>query len=300
MQSNRSGAQPTGRPSRHLSGLLLVALAVMPIAGGSRAVVIGEEDRRSIAEHAALTNESVTAVRERYAATGQLRCRSDESNRSSTANVTLEQNIITLAAHSLTDIETCEPKFEGGDQYVLTVYTNEGTFTSRIAEVLQTGFACDGSELTNDRNASDWAAAILDRSLPVAPYAVAESSVEYLVGVLLPQDGETMRAPVISVAAGHGDIHNTVGSSTKTITTCNVRDFRNQNGTYFVKSDCDVAAWSSGGGLFTIDNTPLLLGITVGWQIPEDLKKGDLGRQVLQVPYDSADAYGFHILVDKI
>jgi hypothetical protein len=132
--------------------------------------VYGDHDHRlNEADFAASVGESKRTIRERFAATGYFDCGEGPAS----AQVTVRNDIITTAAHTLYRRDSCVPK--GPVEKCVFSYTkNDGTPRHvLIRKLLGVGYWCPGTPDQKPAQKLDWAVLRLESAADgVTPYQV--------------------------------------------------------------------------------------------------------------------------------
>jgi hypothetical protein len=253
--------------------------------------VYGTENRRTEEQYAKDHRETLKAIHDRYAATGEIVCAGDI--RRGSAQLTLRNDLITTAGHMFRDSKTCDEKAQAAG-CIFTLRSGARSRSIPVKDLVAIGLQCPESHTIQD----DWA--ILRLSEPatdVTPYNVDRE----LVGNTQTGDGvvavaRSMDFAVIVVKDGRP-----VYDFPKHIGDCNIRlswagawppmPGEVRTPTEF-RTDCATSAYSSGGSLLTRGDRPSLLAIVKGGIATEaeELEGLRTGKPV-QKPYDPSSWY---------
>ncbi|MFK4511269.1 hypothetical protein LPJ38_06575 [Bradyrhizobium daqingense] len=208
-------------------------------------VAAPDTDRRMTEEaYAKASGLSPDAVRDRFAASGVLRCPGGDSS----AQVTGARDVITTAAHAFRDL--CK-LHTPPDKCLFEYYRGTEKRTIPLSATLWMG-TCDDS--APRASVSDWAVAKLAFPADVKAYEIYERT-EILAEL------ERVLAVVgyDILAAGKTDKY---GSFNKTMQECQVRDVRDWS---IFETNCQFEVGASGSALFRQrDNRMTLLGVLNG------------------------------------
>ena len=132
------------------------------------------EHRKTVPEFAAATGQRAEDVQKKYSATGTLIC----SGREGSAQVTLKDNIITTAAHTLFDSVTCVQKSAPSDCVFMLRGSGGDLQKIKVKELKATGYKCPAVPTPD----LDWAVLSLETPAKnVSPYGVESPPVKGLL-----------------------------------------------------------------------------------------------------------------------
>ncbi len=211
--------------------------------------VVDENGRRTEEEFAAEKLKPLTAVQNRFAPTGILKCDGSEL----TAQLTGSTGVITTAGHGFMDMEKCkaiaDPK-----SCVFTVKIGKSERVSKVSGMQGTGVECPNK----NRAIDDWAVLKIDPPLEgITPYDIPES--------LDIKEGQD----VLAVSAQARDFYRIDPKTKKkylpkSIEECQTKQTHGIQRTSLVESNCDFGRGASGGSLLRVVNgRDTLIGISI-------------------------------------
>jgi hypothetical protein len=216
--------------------------------------IYGDVDRRMTeAEYAQATHQSPSDIRQRYAPTGTLFCRTATEEFEGSAQLTLANDVITTAAHLLARNRLSCENILDVTACVFTIQAAGRTQQIAVERLVGMGFKCPAPP----KEYQDWAVMKLLRpARDVTPYRVDPT----LIDNLKPGD------KVINVCHSQDFQRKGAGGEAtfpKHIGGCEIKRTYRRFGV--ASTDCDIGETCSGGSLLRRDDDdPALLGILEG------------------------------------
>lgn len=245
------------KPIKSIFGILFITIILVLISAGFSSaakkierqklpILVGENDRKTIAQYAEHHRLSRREVEKRFASTGKLNCPWIIA----TANLIKKSNLIVTNAHILLDRKGKKKGQLAKCRFIVDVDGKE-----RSVWLSNDYIAGHRNSQMRDLQTKDWLIIRLKESLPqLTPYQAFQT-----VNPLASKNAATSKKiwNVTVVAARHSDWpkkNGRVKRDTKSIGECRVRDvsWRQLRLSYkdvrAVRSDCDSGPGSSGGG----------------------------------------------------
>lgn len=247
-----------------------------------KAAVVDEDGRRTEEEYAGDKVKPLSAVQNRFAPTGILKCNGSELS----AQLTGATDVITTAGHGFVNTDTCR-KTTSPESCTFTVKIGSDERVSKISGMVGTGFNCP----TPTRPHDDWAVLKIDPPLDgINPYH-------------LPDEPEIKEGiEVTSVSAMARDFVRIDPKTKKKILPKTIEECRSKKAygigrTVLLESNCDFGRGNSGGSLLrTINGKDVLVAISVGnRESEEQLRKAERRGTPNTGPYKIDEWATFHV-----